>query len=183
MKLDKVSDIFEKDLKDFFSKITYVDSNPYKIKTEEVYKENDEVKNKITRVSYDLDNIVVCKDCYSLMLSEEMSLTDHILSKASENDINVGFFSKIFNTYPSKISKEINDIITQKSFVITSTDVKSILKLDCDIFVNDSLDNYIIVGEKSEILIHNNMEELEDNFIRLYYHINIDKFKVLTINY
>lgn len=182
MKSDSVYDAFERDLKDFFSDITYVDSNPYEVHKEEVYKEGEEIKNKVSKEIYELENIVIDRNCYSLMLCEKMSLTDYILSKVNEENFKISFWSKIFKGAKTIINEEISNRISDNSFIITSPKIKDLLGLNCGVFTNMNLVDYILIGKKSEIIIHKEIEELQDNFIKIYYYFNVDNFKVIKVD-
>jgi hypothetical protein len=172
---------FEKDLLSFFSSIVYVNENPSFFEVEYIYKINDETIHDIESTQIDLEDLIVKEDCMSLMLSEDNSLVDDILCKSNKEDVCLSMWKRICGKEFKAINKKVKKDIKKLDYIITNQEISDILNVDNEIFINDSIEDNIIIGNKSDIIMHKYFEVIENNYIKIMHSIDYSAFKVYNL--
>jgi hypothetical protein len=142
-------------LSDLFSEIVEVDTNPYKLQIEEVFKLNGELKKESREEVYNLisyDNL-------------DEDIINHILknsqNKCLQKDGN--FLTNIFSKHP------ITKLVITDEFAISNDKILS--KIKCENKITYQIDE-LILAKKTRLLIN------KEN--KLFY-INSEDYKVYSI--
>jgi hypothetical protein len=170
----------EEYLQKIFTNILHVDSNPAILNTTEVFKSDGKIKHVNKKEEYILTEFIIesLGDLESTIITEILSSSD----KKQIDFYPTTFFKKLFNRcdYES-LSKELDYIKDEEHFIITSNKLDGYLDVNCDININESLGNTLIVVRKdSKVVVLKNVIESNGYTIQLY--IDSKYFSVITLN-
>jgi hypothetical protein len=170
---------YERFLSDLFSEIIYVDKNSSFIERTDTFKENGEIKRISRREKINLnERLIVDKDTTNLLVPECRGYGILDLIREKSRSIKLEFYPRniIHGLFRSKSKIEETFILPKDYFIIASSKVISDINKyvrnrnriyiidNCDEFGQTRLDNYIIVGRISRILIDKHLEDLEVSF-------------------
>jgi hypothetical protein len=165
----------EEYLHKIFNNILHVDSNPAILNTTEVFKSDGKIKHVNKKEEFILTEFIIesVDDLEQTIISEINQVSD-------KKQID---FKKLFNrcNYDS-LSKELDYIKDEEYFIVTSSKLDKYLDVDCDVRINEELDDTLIVVRKdSKVVIYKNIKELSDHItVQLY--IDPKYFSVITLN-
>lgn len=171
----------EEHLHKIFNNILHVDSNPAILNTTEVFKKDDKIKYVNKKEEYNLTKFII-KSVDDL----EKTIINEIITTSERKQIDfypTTFFKKLLSRYEyDLLSKQLDYIKDEEHFIITSTKVDKHLDVDCDVIINESLgDTLIVVRKDSKVVIHKNILE-SDDFIHIELYIDPKYFSVITLN-
>lgn len=171
----------EEYLHKIFNNILHVDSNPAILNTTEVFKQDGKIKHINKKEEYNLSKFII-KSVDDL----EKTIINEIITVSENKKIDfypTTFFKKLLSRYEyDSLSKQLDYIKDEEYFIITSTKVDKHLDVDCDVIINESLgDTLIVVRKDSKVVIHKNILE-SDDFIHIELYIDPKYFSVITLN-
>lgn len=187
---------YEKNLYDFFSDIIWVKENPCTILTRNIIKSGEEVKIEDSKKVVYLDEVSLLEESMNLMIPECGS--GGILNQIRKNSqiIKINYypkniFQKIFNRSDKKLNQLISSEIGEDSFLISTKKICKNIKQPVYIFESNQIDevgnqlleDLIIIGEKSQIIINENFKnnDINPKLIELELSIDYSKFKVIVL--
>ena len=184
-------------LLNYFDEVVYVDENPFVIKSEYLYKENGKLKRKFEEKIINLEELTVNKKTTDLMSPE---CCDYSLLQKIRKADKIEFYFKPKNIfqYFFKSKKPLFDYlnsINKEEFYLLTTPLLAekiknkvnleIKEIDCfDEFINDVLDNQLILFKKSaKVYIMNEIKECEhfDQLVNVYCGLELEDFKVINL--
>jgi uncharacterized protein YlbG (UPF0298 family) len=171
----------EEYLHKIFNNILHVDSNPAILNTTEVFKEDGKIKHVNKKEEYILTEFIIesVDDLEQTIISEINQISD-----IKQIDFYpTSFLKKLFNRYNyDSLSKELDYIKDEEYFIITSSKIDKYLDVDCDVRINESLgDTLIIVKKDSKVVVNKYIKESSD-YITIQLHIDPKYFSVVTLN-
>ncbi len=163
-----------------FNNILHVDSNPAILSTTEIFKEDGKIKHVNKKEEYNLTEFII-----ESIENLEQTIINNIIDSSNKKQIEfypTTFFKKLFNRYNyESLSKEL-DYIKDEHFIITSTKVNKHLDVNCDVRINESLgDTLIVVSKDSKVVIHKNILESNDS-IHIELYIDPKYFSIINLN-
>ena len=184
-------------LLDYFYEVVYVDENPFIINTEYLYKENSELKRKFEEKVIQLEELTINKktknlispECYDYGLLQKIRRSNKLDFYFKPKNLFQYFFKSkkpLFN-YLNSINKEDFYLLTTP---FVSKKIKSkvnieIKEVECfDEFINDVLDNQIIIFKKTaKVYLMNKIKECEDcdRLVNVYCGLELNDFKVINL--
>jgi hypothetical protein len=184
-------------LSEFFSEISYVDSNHIVLEKTNIFKENGEIKKVYEKEEIDLENQISLQKYSNLMAPEcgGVGILDLIVTKSK--NIKLDFYPKNLLQKIFKSKSEVKNVLTiveyhlgePSYFIITSSKNEKLIKKYTknktyiievyDEFGNNILENKIVIGKKSKITIHN--EDVDEYRVCVDLHINFDDFYTITL--
>lgn len=171
----------EEYLQKIFNNILHVDSNPAILNTTEVFKEDGRIKHVNKKEEYILTEFIIesLDDLESTIITEILNITE----KKQIDFYATTFFKKLFNRYNyDELSKQLDYIKDSEHFIITSNKLDVYLDVDCDVNINDSLDNTLIVIRKdSKVVVLKKIIE-SNGYITVQLYIDPKYFSVITLN-
>jgi hypothetical protein len=171
----------EEYLHKIFNNILHVDSNPAILNTTEVFKEDGKIKHVNKKEEYILIEFIIesVDDLESTIITEILSLSD----KKQIDFYPTNFFKKLFNRYNyDELSNQLSYIKDEEHFIITSNKLDGYLDVDCDVNINESLGNNLIVVRKdSKVVVLKNVIE-SNGYITIQLNIDPKYFSVITLN-
>jgi len=187
---------YEKNLYDFFSDIIWVKENPCTILTRNIIKSGEEVKIEDSKKVVYLDEVSLLEESMNLMIPECGS--GGILNKIRKKSKTINFdyypkniFQKIFNRSDKNLNQLISSEISENSFIISTKRICKELKQPVYMFESNQIDevgnrlleDLIIIGEKSQIIINENFKnnDINPKLIELELSIDYSKFKVIVL--
>lgn len=165
-------DTIEYLLSNYFNNIVWVSDNPAKFIITEISKVNGIIKTVNNEEIYNLKKrlISTVDDINRFLFSEIEDCDIKIIDYYPKNLI-----SKILKIKGSnELNKEISSL-SKNNWIITSTKMYDTLftNYEGNIYINDYLENKIIIGDKdSKIIIHENLEE---------FYIDKSKIKIVEL--
>lgn len=184
-------------LLNYFGEVVYVDENPFVIKSEYLYKENNKLKRKFEEKIINLEELTVNKkttdlispECYDYGLLQKIRKADKIEFYFKPKNLFQYFFKskKPLFDYLNSINKEEFYLLTTP---ILAKKIKSkvnleIKEVECfDEFINDVLDNQIIIFKKSaKVYLMNKIKECEDcdRLLNVYCGLELEDFIVINL--
>lgn len=170
----------EEYLHKIFHNILHVDSNPAILNTTEVFKEDGKIKHINKKEEYKLTEFIIesLDDLERVIISEILTLSE----KKEIVFYPQSFFKKLFNQYNYRgLSSELDYIKDEEHFIITSNKLDGYLDVDCDVIINESLgDTLIVVSKNSKVVVLKSIKE-SDNHIYIQLHIDPKYFSVITL--
>jgi hypothetical protein len=163
-----------------FNNILHVDSNPAILSTTEIFKEDGKIKHVNKKEEYNLTEFII-----ESIENLEQTIINNIIDSSDKKQIEfypTTFFKKLFNRYNyESLSKEL-DYIKDENFIITSTKVNKHLDVNCDVRINESLgDTLIVVSKDSKVVIHKSILESNDS-IHIELYIDPKYFSIINLN-
>lgn len=171
----------EKDLLSFFSEIIFTEENPAKFEIESLYKIEDEIITDRETKIFKLDNLIFKENIVGLMLSEDKCLIDAILENSDSKEISLSLWNRLLGKELKIISKKVKKHLKDTDYIITSKEIADSLDVKNEIFINDSLEETVVIGEKRQIILHRKIFNLENNYKKIMHHIDYSAFKVFDI--
>jgi hypothetical protein len=187
---------YEKNLYDFFSDIIWVKENPCTILTRNIIKSGEEVKIEDSKKVVYLDEVSLLEESMNLMIPECGSggIINQIRKKSKIINFNYypkNIFQKIFNKSDKNLNQLINSEISENSFIISTKKICKNIKKPVYMFESNQIDevgnrlleDLIIIGEKSQIIINENFKnnDINPKLIELELSIDYSKFKVIVL--
>jgi hypothetical protein len=187
---------YEKNLYDFFSDIIWVKENPCTILTRNIIKSGEEVKIEDSKKVVYLDEVSLLEESMNLMIPECGSggIINQIRKKSKIINFNYypkNIFQKIFNKSDKNLNQLINSEISENSFIISTKKICKNIKQPVYMFESNQIDevgnrlleDLIIIGEKSQIIINENFKnnDINPKLIELELSIDYSKFKVIVL--
>jgi len=164
-----------------FNNILHVDSNPAILSTTEIFKEDGKIKHVNKKEEYNLTEFVIesLDDLESTIITEILNITE----KKQIDFYPTTFFKKLFNRCNyDELSNQLDYIKDEEHFIITSTKVNKHLDVNCDVRINESLgDTLIVVRKDSKVVIHKNILESNDS-IHIELYIDPKYFSIINLN-
>jgi hypothetical protein len=187
---------YEKNLYDFFSDIIWVKENPCTILTRNIIKSGEEVKIEDSKKVVYLDEVSLLEESMNLMIPECGS--GGIINRIRKKSKNINFdyypkniFQKIFNRSDKNLNQLISSEISENSFIISTKKICKNIKQPVYMFESNQIDevgnrlleDLIIIGEKSQIIINENFKnnDINPKLIELELSIDYSKFKVIVL--
>lgn len=171
----------EKDLLSFFSDIIYVSDNPASLKVTNIYKIEDEVITDVEYKEFELETLVFKEDCISLILSEEICLLESIIHESPHKNVNLSLWNRVLGKEMKIIHKHIKRNIKKEDYIITSEEIAKDLDIENKIFINNTLEESVVIGEKKSIVLYDKLYHLDNNYKKIMHNIDYRAFKVLDI--
>ena len=187
---------YEKNLYDFFSDIIWVKENPCTILTRNIIKSGEEVKIEDSKKVVYLDEVSLLEESMNLMIPECGSggIINRIRKKSKIINFNYypkNIFQKIFNKSDKNLNQLISSEISENSFIISTKKICKYIKQPVYMFESNQIDevgnrlleDLIIIGEKSQIIINENFKnnDINPKLIELELSIDYSKFKVIVL--
>jgi hypothetical protein len=187
---------YEKNLYDFFSDIIWVKENPCTILTRNIIKSGEEVKIEDSKKVVYLDEVSLLEESMNLMIPECGSggIINQIRKKSKIINFNYcskNIFQKIFNKSDKNLNQLISSEISENSFIISTKKICKNIKQPVYMFESNQIDevgnrlleDLIIIGEKSQIIINENFKnnDINPKLIELELSIDYSKFKVIVL--
>lgn len=187
---------YEKNLYDFFSDIIWVKENPCNILTRNIIKSGEEVKIEDSKKVVYLDEVSLLEESMNLMIPECGSggIINQIRKKSKIINFNYypkNIFQKIFNKSDKNLNQLISSEISENSFIISTKKICKNIKQPVYMFESNQIDevgnrlleDLIIIGEKSQIIINENFKnnDINPKLIELELSIDYSKFKVIVL--
>jgi hypothetical protein len=183
-------------LSDFFSEIIYVDDNSTTIEKTDVFKKNGEIKKIHKKEEIILtEKITIDKETKNLINPECKSAGILDLIRKNSKSVDLNFYPKNIIQRIFKNKEEIEETfrLPNNYFIIASpknsesikkyTNNKIYIIDDCDEFGKCKLENYIIVGRSSKIIINKNIQtEYEFDSISLFLKLKYDDFYSINLH-
>jgi len=178
-------------LSEFFSEISYVDSNHVVLEKTNIFKENGEIKKVYEKEKIDLENQISLQK-YSNLMSPEcggVGILDLIVTKS--RNIKLDFYPKNLLQKIFKSKSEVKNafMLPSEYFIITSNKNEKMIKKYTknktytievyDEFGNNILEDKIVIGKKSKIIVHT--EDVDEYRVCVDLHINFDDFYTITL--
>lgn len=189
---------YEKILYNYFSEIIWVTENPAKLYTRTVYKSGDQVEIKENTEEFNLSQILIDNPSENLMIPE--CGTGGILNKIKINSekVELDFFpknllQKIFTRKERKLELALTNYFAdfQFDFILTSDSISGYLEKfkmvesfsEIDIYNHNILEDKIILGKKSKIVINRNTEvdEVCCDLKKVQFWVDWGKYKVIKL--
>jgi len=199
---------YEKILYNYFSEIIWVTENPAKLYTRTVYKSEEQVEIKETTEEFNLTEILMDGSSENLLIPE--CGAGGILNKIKINSekIELDFFpknliQKIFSRRERKLELAITNSFAdfQFDFILVSDSISKYLEKfkmveasrydgrlyfgfsDIDIYNHNVLEDKIILGKKSKIVINKNTEvdKVCQDLKKIEFWVDWCKYKVIKL--
>jgi hypothetical protein len=136
--------INEKNFSHLFSDFVIADSNPFKLSTQETYKEGGELKSKTNDINIDLAEVNSPIDL--ILTNNNFEIVEYYPNT---------FLKKLFRL---KNSDGLKFDGTDNHFVFMSEKTSKIFKTNCKVYPLQE-DNKVIIGRRSMIIIHQKDEK------------------------
>lgn len=194
-----MTDKFEDILYKYFSDIIYVNENPCTIYTRDVSKSGEEIIINEKKDIYELKSIIIDEESSNLFVPECKS--GGILQKIKSNS-DITFFDfypkniiqRIFGNKRKRLISELEKIISEYEYEFILTNPKTSLLLQnfenvevissCDYLDVGVLEQMIVVGKKSKIVINKDIktDDVNQSMKSVEFWIDYDNFKVIKLS-
>lgn len=154
---------------EYFVEVVEANDNPYTLVSHQTFKENEQLKT------------VVNKRLIKLYLSSHNTFFSDLyflLKKSNQSEV-VDFYPKnIFQKIFKK--KNLNSLLNIESledcnYLITSPKISKLIKTNCEVIIENDLDNEIIIGNKNSTLY---LRKIDDEF---EFSVDFEDFKIYQI--
>jgi hypothetical protein len=189
---------FEQILYNYFSDIIYVKSNPAEIYIRDITKSGDKLVINELKEVYNLQHILIDKNSKNLFTPECYSsgLIGKIVSNSELINVNFypkNFLQKIIKNPKKSLKKNLQKILsdTDYQFVITTPEISEVISefstettTKCDYLQHSLLENLIVIGKKSKIIINENFEydKVNTDLLQIEFWVDYDNFKVFRLS-
>jgi hypothetical protein len=189
---------FEQILYNYFSDIIYVKSNPAEIYIRDIAKSGDKLVINEVKEVYNLQHILIDKNSKNLFTPECYSsgLIGKIVSNSELINVNFypkNFLQKIIKNPKKSLKKNLQKILsdTDYQFVITTPEISEVISefstettTKCDYLQHSLLENLIVIGKKSKIIINENFEydKVNTDLLQIEFWVDYDNFKVFRLS-
>lgn len=189
---------FEQILYNYFSDIIYVKSNPAEIYIRDITKSGDKLVINEVKEVYNLQHILIDKNSKNLFTPEcdSSGLIGKIVSNSELININFypkNFLQKIIKNPKKSLKKNLQKILsdTDYQFVITTPQISEVISefstettTKCDYLQHSLLENLIVIGKKSKIIINEKFEndEVNSDLLQIEFWVDYDNFKVFRLS-
>jgi hypothetical protein len=189
---------FEQILYNYFSDIIYVKSNPAEIYIRDITKSGDKLVINELKEVYNLQHILIDKNSKNLFTPEcdSSGLIGKIVSNSELINVNFypkNFLQKIIKNPKKSLKKNLQKILsdTDYQFVITTPEISEVISefstettTKCDYLQHSLLENLIVIGKKSKIIINENFEydKVNTDLLQIEFWVDYDNFKVFRLS-
>jgi len=189
---------FEQILYNYFSDIIYVKSNPAEIYIRDIAKSGDKLVINEVKEVYNLQHILIDKNSKNLFTPEcdSSGLIGKIVSNSELINVNFypkNFLQKIIKNPKKSLKKNLQKILsdTDYQFVITTPEISEVISefstettTKCDYLQHSLLENLIVIGKKSKIIINENFEhdKVNTDLLQIEFCVDYDNFKVFRLS-
>jgi hypothetical protein len=189
---------FEQILYNYFSDIIYVKSNPAEIYIRDIAKSGDKLVINELKEVYNLQHILIDKNSKNLFTPEcdSSGLIGKIVSNSELINVNFypkNFLQKIIKNPKKSLKKNLQKILsdTDYQFVITTPEISEVISefstettTKCDYLQHNLLENLIVIGKKSKIIINENFEhdKVNTDLLQIEFCVDYDNFKVFRLS-